>query len=102
METFDQSYRLLRALKLSSVPLKIRSISFFLALAVNQNQPNICLEIIQQLHLKSYSLVIQSIRLLAFAQIERYKDVCDIIKYNLRTDRAVNKTKVVFQESVSL
>ena len=82
--------------------MKSRAIGCFLALAVNQKQPNIALEIIQQLNLKNYSIVIQSIRLQAFAEIERFHDAIDILRYQLKKDRAVNRNKVVFQETVSL
>lgn len=102
LEAFDQSYRLLRLVKASSNVVKSRGMGSFLALAVNQSQPNIALEIIQQLNVKSYSTIIQSIRVQAFAEIERFHDVCDILRYQLKKDTAVNRYKVIHQETVIL
>ena len=81
IEAFDQAFRLVRSVKMQTRVMKSRAMACFLALAVNQKQPNIALEIIQQLNLKRYSVVIQSIRLLAFADIERFHDVADILRY---------------------
>ena len=75
--------------------------NFFIALAVN-HRPNIALEIIQQTKLKSYSTLVQSVRLEAFAEIGRFEDAFDILRFQLSKDKASNTYKVVYQESVSL
>lgn len=102
MAEFDQAYRLLRSVKLSADHVKIRGMGFFLALAINQKQPNIALEIIQQLKFKSYSTIFQSIRVQAFADIGRFYEVRDILQYQLRRDKAVDRSKVIFHDTVRL
>ncbi|KAH9405953.1 regulation of mRNA processing [Tyrophagus putrescentiae] len=101
LEAFDQSYRLLRSVKASTNVVKSRGMGSFLALAVNQKQPNIALEIIQTLSVKSYSTIIQSIRVQAFAEIERFHDAFDILRYQLKKDKAVTRYKAVHQETLN-
>lgn len=102
MAAFDQAYRLLRSVKFSSETVKFRGLGFFLALAVNQKQPNIALEILQQLKFKSHSTIYQSIRLQAFADIGRFYEVRDILQYQLRKDKAIDRSKVIFHDTVRL
>lgn len=100
MESFDRAFHLLRLLKLSTTIIKSRALFCFLNLAINQNHSNIALEIMQQIDVKYNSTIIQSIRLLAFANINRFHDVFDIIRYNLKKDSAKIKNKTLFKDVV--
>ena len=75
---------------------------FFLALAINQKQPNIVLEVIQQNPIKSGRTTIQSIRVQAFAEIGRFNNVIKILGYQAKKDADLVNSKVVFQETVSV
>lgn len=79
---------------------KLRGLYFFLTLALNQNHSNIALEVIHQTDHKHYHIVLQSIRLLANAKTNRFVDTLDILRFNLRKDRANLKSKIIFQKTL--
>lgn len=79
----------------------MRALHYFFALAISQNHPNIALEIIQQLNIKSYPPVLQSYRFMALAEMKRFQDILEILRFNLKKDKSFLRTKVVYKDAVS-
>lgn len=67
-------------------------------MAIEHGHPNIALEVIQQLNFKIYPISVQSLRLLAFSEINRFRDVFEIMRFYLRRDKARTNSKIVHQD----
>ncbi|OTF75587.1 hypothetical protein BLA29_012020 [Euroglyphus maynei] len=85
---------------MSNNQVKLRGLYCFIALAIRQNHPNIALEILQNMNLKSMNIIIQSLRLLALARINRLNDVAEIIQFQLNKDKP-NKHQIIFNDIIA-
>ncbi|KAH9493690.1 regulation of mRNA processing [Dermatophagoides farinae] len=96
-ESFESAFRVLRSIQMSNNQVKLRGLYCFLTLAIRQNHPNITLEVIRNLNLKTMNIIMQSIRLLALARINRLNDVADIIQFQLNKDKP-KKYQIIFND----
>lgn len=97
-EAFENLFKLIRQLKSETRVIKLRSLCLFFSMAIEHGHPNITLEIIQQLNFKGYPIAVQSLRLLAFSEINRYRDVFEILRFYLKKDKAQTSLKVIHQD----
>ncbi|KAK9498123.1 hypothetical protein O3M35_004002 [Rhynocoris fuscipes] len=84
--------------KIGHIPIR-RAGTFTAALALNQNEPDVALEVLSSLKQQNY-VTVRNLKLSAFADLNRFEDILYILRSTLQIDSANTEKKNTFSEEI--
>lgn len=99
-ESFEVCEEIMKAADEKSSMLPARTLFFIAALALNQNRPELAVELTTQYARPNY-ITIRCIRLIAFAQLKRFDDIIAILNQSSIVDSANGNKFSYFSDTVS-
>jgi len=91
VQSYELACKLLTEMKDVGVEPARRTITYACALAVNQNAPNVALEVLSNVQNANY-VTVRNLKMLALANIGRPDDVMPILRYSLEFDNPSGDT----------
>ncbi|CAG2170684.1 unnamed protein product [Oppiella nova] len=90
-ESFDEALDVLKKAREAGAAVSRKTVCLFAALALNQNQPNIALEVLSMITQTNY-ITVKNLRLMALSDLKRFDDLFITLKLIINRDVPQNRT----------
>lgn len=101
-ESFNYAFETMKRAKEMGSQVTRKAVCLFAALAINQNQPNLALEVLS-MALQSNYITVRNLRLIALAQTGRFQDVFNGIMMIINSDLPSHENRgPILLETVSI
>jgi hypothetical protein len=100
-EKYQYALELLKSAREVGSVVTRRGCTFFSALAINQNQPEVALEVLSLASQSNY-ITVRNLRIMALTKMGRLEDVFPILRLMLNRDDPLKVSSEVFPDTVTL